>query len=87
MSGFSLALEFDRPDHEFAMGVEIGRLWELAKGDDELRETIHAENAEMVVRIAEATGREFSAEIVDEWAEVWLGPNERAAAPSLHRGC
>ena len=69
----SLLLPFDNDNPRFVDGVEIGRLWEIVKRDYDVVETVHARNAEMVMRIAEATGRKFSAEHVDDtWIVVTL---------------
>ncbi len=54
-------LEFDTDNPEFARGVEIGRLWEQFKQPEEFAQTIHASNAEMVMRIGEVTGRKYTA--------------------------
>lgn len=63
--GFSILLAFDRSDseceEEFCMGFECGRLWTLAQAnDDEFTEGCHIVNAEMLLRIGEALGREVS---------------------------
>lgn len=75
--GFSygLALEFDNDEPGFALGVEVGRLWEQAKAEGEIEQTIHAANAEMAMRIAEATDRQFTAEIAEDghWTDLWMG--------------
>lgn len=75
MSNYGLILPFDREgeqDEPFAMGFECGRLWEIAKATpDEFSQSVHAENAEMVLRMAEALGRGVrSEELGDEWIEV-----------------
>jgi hypothetical protein len=68
VSGYSLLLEFDTPGSDFARGVEIGSLWEQLKVDGPVEQTVHAENAEMVLRLAEATGRAVTADpLNDEW--------------------
>ncbi len=70
MNGFVQLLAFDTDDKEFARGFEAGRLWALARSEaDELEETIRTTNSEMMLRIAEATGRPFSGESV---GETWL---------------
>jgi hypothetical protein len=70
MDGYACALAFDTNAPEFVRGVEIGRLWEIVKQtDDEVEEFVHASNAEMVLRIAEATGRTVRSE---ELNEPWL---------------
>lgn len=73
--GHGLLLPFDASDEDdaaFCRGFEAGRLWERAKHDPaEFEETVRAWNAEMVIRIGEATGREVrSEELGDEWLEV-----------------
>jgi hypothetical protein len=72
---YGLALPFDTDSGEFARGVEIGRLWEIvnATPEDEPREGeyVHASNAEMVMRIGEATNRQVvSAELDGHWLSV-----------------
>lgn len=64
--GFGLALPFDTDNHDFAMGFEMGRLWEQFKQPEAFDQTIHACNAEMVIRISEATGRPFKAEHTED---------------------
>lgn len=68
-----LLLPFDTDNPEFRRGVEVGLLWEqLEHGPAEV--TVHADCAEMVIRIAEARGLPFSAEPVDgEWLFVSIG--------------
>lgn len=67
--GHSLALPLDSDDLEFARGVEIGRLWEQFKRPEAFEQMIHAESAEMVLRIIETTHRrghvDFTAD--DNW--------------------
>lgn len=66
----SLLLGFDTADAEFARGFELGRLWALLRlGDGALEETVHASNAEMLLRLAEATDRTVRTDDVDE---TWL---------------
>jgi len=69
---FALLLEFDRGSTDFRDGFELGRLWALAQEqDEEFTETVHVSNAEMLLRIGEATRREVSwEETVDGYAEV-----------------
>lgn len=50
-------LVFDRDSHDFVMGVEIGRLWEMLKQPESFEQMIHVENVEMVVRMREAMER------------------------------
>jgi hypothetical protein len=71
-SGNACLLPFDTDDAEFARGFETGRLWALLReADDEVVETVHAANAEMILRLGEATGRHVQAVDLDEnWIEV-----------------
>ena len=70
MEGFSCALEFDTSTTDFVRGVEVGRLWETLKRDSGVvEEFVHASNAEMVLRLSEATGRPVRSEELDE---TWL---------------
>jgi hypothetical protein len=74
--GSSLVLEFDTTGSDFVRGVEIGRLWEALKSDQEVEEQVlHASNAEMILRVAEATGRSVVGEPLDDcWVAVNFGP-------------
>jgi hypothetical protein len=47
-------LAFDTGEPEFARGFEVGLLWGRMIHESEIVQTIHAENAEMVIRMAEA---------------------------------
>lgn len=70
MDGFTCALQFDTSASEFVRGVEIGRLWEMLKlAPGPVEEYVHASNAEMILRLAEATGRAVHSEDLDE---TWL---------------
>jgi len=70
-AGWDIALPFDRDDPNFCLGVEVGRLWEQLKGDEGFGQTFHAENAEMVLRMVERTGRVFCARELDlNWMHV-----------------
>lgn len=61
MSEYSLLLAFDVDDPEFVRGFECGRVWVRAQeDDDEFMVTVHLTNAEMMLRISEATEREVS---------------------------
>jgi hypothetical protein len=81
--GHSLLLAFDTSDPEFGRGFEAGRLWQLLQSDaEELVEYLHASNAEMAMRMAEATGRNFQAEELDAtWMEIIFTARE-AHAPT-----
>ena len=68
-----MALPFDTDDPRFIEGFEMGRLWEQAKIGGDIEQPIHSRNAEMAMRIAEATNREFSAEQIDDtWTTLRL---------------
>jgi hypothetical protein len=63
-------LAYDTDEPEFARGFEAGRLWALLRESpkSELREYLRDTNVEMVMRIAEATGRRAqSRELGDGW--------------------
>lgn len=65
---FGLLLAFDTDDPEFVRGFECGRIWsELRSCEDTALGpyTMHASNAEMAIRIAEASGRIASSEELD----------------------
>lgn len=70
MDAFALALAFDTNASEFIRGVEVGRLWERLKSEPgPIEEIVHASNAEMILRLSEATERPVRAEELDE---TWL---------------
>lgn len=56
-----LLLPFDSDSPEFRRGVETGILWAQVSRDGHASGTVHADCAEMVMRIAEAKGVAFSA--------------------------
>jgi hypothetical protein len=70
-TGHTCLLPFDTDDAEFARGFEAGRLWALLRTtDEEVVETVHAANAEMILRLGEATGRHVRAvDLDDNWIE------------------
>jgi hypothetical protein len=76
-NGHSLVLAFDSSTPAFARGVEVGRLWEQLKSDEPVRQEVHASNAEMLLRMAEATGRPLKADPLDD---TWLLANFDAPA-------
>lgn len=52
---------------EFARGVEVGMLWsQLQAAALPFESIVHADNAEMVLRMAEAIGREVRARELDD---------------------
>lgn len=70
----SLVLPFDTDDPEFRRGVEIGMLWARLGYEDQFSATIHADNAEMVMRVMESKGVSFTATPVgDDWLAVTIG--------------
>ncbi len=92
--GHSLLLAFDTPGSDFVRGVEVGRLWERLKSDDPVVEQVHASNAEMLLRMSEATGRALRADILDdEWllahfdAPAWAVGLERPTDDPYCGGC
>ena len=68
-----LVLPFDTDDPQFRRGVEIGMLWQSLEHDSRASAAVHADCAEMVIRIAEARGLPFSAEPSGEWLAVTIG--------------
>jgi hypothetical protein len=70
-----LRLPFDTDDTQFRRGVEVGMLYEAVRHSPVVSVLIHADNAEMVIRIAEAAGKPFSAEPSgsDDWLDVTIG--------------
>ena len=77
---YGLALPFDTDDPTFVRGVEIGRLWEILKHTPEaFEQTVHVSNAEMMLRLGEATDRTVESEELDEiWMVVKFGEVEDA---------
>ncbi len=74
-NGHALALAFDTSTSDFVRGVEVGRLWEQLKSDEPIAQEVHASNGEMLLRMAEATGRPLRAdELDDTWLLVHFGP-------------
>lgn len=74
---YSLILAFDSDDSEFVRGFEAGRLYEQLKEneDDRIEQTIHTENTEMAIRMAETFDRMFSAHVLDDnWVSVTFLP-------------
>jgi hypothetical protein len=71
-AGYEVVLAFDTDDPQFVRGFEAGRLWERIKGRHTTwDQMVHATNAEMVMRMCESEGRQFSADTVtDDWVMV-----------------
>lgn len=75
--GHSLLLRYDTENPQFARGFEAGRVWGTLLADPEraITETVHADNAEMFLRMGEATGRPVRSEELDEtWLRVHFSP-------------
>jgi len=63
---YGLLLPFDRNEPEFSHGFECGRIWAvLADWEGEHEFEVHKVNAEMMVRIAEATERQVTLNDLD----------------------
>lgn len=76
-SGYAMVLPFDSESHEFRRGVEVGMLFcqatHLTEPGDNETATVHVDNAEMVMRIAESFELEFTAApLADDWLAVEL---------------
>ena len=70
---WELVLAFDTDSPEFVRGFEAGKLWHRLQEPGEVEQLLHTENAEMIMRMAEATGRTFTGENVsDGWMTVTL---------------
>ncbi|MET0462869.1 MAG: hypothetical protein ABW007_06935 [Chitinophagaceae bacterium] len=63
---YELVLAFDSDDPEFTRGFEAGAIWEQMKGRTDFNCIIHANNAEMVMRMAKAKGYSFHGEEMNE---------------------
>lgn len=73
---YGLVVSFDSDDAEFTRGFEAGQLWERLERDGYADQLIHAENAEMVMRMAASRGRDlpFSAQdLGNGWMQVTVG--------------
>lgn len=78
-SGHACLLAFDTEHPEFARGFEAGRIWATLRAcpDEVVQEYVHANNIEMAMRLAEATGRQVEAtELGGDWLEATFGPVE-----------
>jgi hypothetical protein len=72
-------LEFDSIDSEFQRGFECGEIWACLTDDvEEVHSIITADNAEMVMRMAEATGYTYSGRYLSdkESEALQIGPGE-----------
>lgn len=71
MSYYEPLVEFPNGTRDFILGFEAGRLWEQLKADEPFEQYIHADNAEVVIRMCEQAKREFSADYLgDGWMEL-----------------
>jgi hypothetical protein len=84
MEGHRVLLAFDTDSEEFARGVEVGRIWTHLQIGTERTFTAHADNAEMLIRIADALSMTCQSEVLDdEWIEVtYEGEPEFADPPN-----
>lgn len=66
---YELVVAFDRDTTEFARGVEVGILHQRLRSEAlPLEATVHAENAEMAIRLAESNAITVRAENSDgDW--------------------
>jgi hypothetical protein len=86
MTSLSLVLAFDSDDPGFRRGVEVGVLWQRLEHEAPVRATVHADCAEMIMRIAEARRLSFAAERVDDtWLYVTIGPPDTLAGLPGHK--
>lgn len=57
-----LKLQYDSDHPEFARGVQVGMIWQILYSEiEEFEIPVYASNAEMVMRMSEALGYEYSA--------------------------
>jgi hypothetical protein len=71
VSGMRLLLPFDVDEPEFVRGFEAGRVWSMLHASHEREFVVHASNAEMMLRIAEAMeGSVQSVDLDETWMEV-----------------
>lgn len=69
---YGLVLPFDTDNPEFRRGIEVGIMWAELQAPGGQREfQIHADCAEMAIRLGEATGLQFRADPVNnDWVVV-----------------
>jgi hypothetical protein len=73
LTGFQPILEFDCQSVDFARGFEAGRVWAALNVDPDRSVDVcaHGTNAEMFLRMAEATARSVtSEELGNDWLQV-----------------
>jgi hypothetical protein len=72
-SSHRLVLPFDTDDPEFRRGVEAGALWAHLEHEPYVAKTVHMDNAERVMRIAEVLHLPFTAHpAAGRWADEWI---------------
>jgi hypothetical protein len=79
VSDFAVLVEFDSEHPEFARGFEVGRLWTLLRErpHEVVEEHAHGANAEMLMRLGEATARQVRSEELGEgWLLVTFDPTQ-----------
>lgn len=72
-------LEFDTIDDEFQRGFECGEIWACLTDEvEEVHSIISAKNAEMVMRMSEATGYSYTGRYLSEkeMESLQIGPGE-----------
>ena len=80
---YECALPFDTDNPEFVRGCELGALWQRLRTEQgEVEQAVHLTNAEMMLRVSEATGRAVVSEECGDghWMVVRFGPS--AGSPS-----
>ena len=80
-NGHDCVLPFDSDHQEFSRGFEAGALWARLqeRPDESLSQVVHAANAEMSLRIADALGRPIIGDELDAvWLELTFGPVDDA---------
>lgn len=72
MDEYTLAIAFDTDDAEFCRGVEVGMIYgRLLAEPRPVLAVVHASNAEMMLRLAEATSTSVrSVDLDEDWLEV-----------------
>lgn len=76
-AGLERLLPFDTYHPQFTRGFEAGRIWTLLseRPDDRVDEVVHGVNAEMLLRMGDALGRQVRSRDIDEtWIAVRFSP-------------
>jgi hypothetical protein len=69
----NLVLAFDTDDPEFVRGVEVGMILSTLEARGYYEGTVHVSNAEMIMRVAEASGLPFELELGDGRLDIVIG--------------